>query len=250
MCRCAQLRSRVLHHPPHVARPVREMEGVRRAEHVVHPRLVEPADDLHGVVVGLGEVVRVRLEVEADPVPLEVGDQLLHRRVERVLRGPGPVRVARQLGVDDRALEVRGDLQQPPPVPHVGAALLLVRRRPVVHRDQRRGSSRRSPPSPSSSRRSARRRPSGSGARRTSRPAGRARRTRTRGRRSCAAGRPPTSRRGTCACRARSSPWSVRPGRPAAVVSRYSSGCSRSDTSTRSPLSMASRPASQTTVAA
>ena len=150
--------------------------------------------------------------LSADPVPLEVRDQLLHRRVERVL-GAQRVGSGRRRARRRSAHSSRGDLQQPLPVAHLGPALLLVRRRPVEHRHQREDLHPGLRGRPSSSRRSARRRPWGSGARRTSRPAARAPRTRSPGRRPCAARRPPTSRRGTCAGRARSSPWVTCPSR-------------------------------------
>ena len=109
---------------------------MRCAEDVVHPRLVQAADDLHGVVVGLGEVVRVGLEIEPDAVLLEVGAQLLHRLVEGVLGAQRVVRVAGEFRVDHRALELGGDLQQSAPVAHLRLPFLLVGRRPVEHRDQ------------------------------------------------------------------------------------------------------------------
>src|SRR5699024_7500587 len=124
----------VVHHLAHIPGAAPQEVGVREAELVVQPVAVHAADDLHGPVVLLDEVVGVRLDRALQAVLLEDGHQLLHRPVELALALPGPGRVARELGRDQRQLERVGDLQQPLPVAHLRLALLFAGAGPVEDR--------------------------------------------------------------------------------------------------------------------
>jgi len=121
-------------HAPGVARAVGQVEGVRAAVLVSQPVLVHGAHELQGAVVQLDEIVGVGLHGQADAVPLEVRSQLLDRPVPLLLGAAGAIAVAGELRDDIAHVEGIGQLEQAPPVAHLGHPLGLVRGGPVEHR--------------------------------------------------------------------------------------------------------------------
>ncbi|MCY1464599.1 hypothetical protein D9M71_826410 [compost metagenome] len=74
------------------------------------------------------------LDIELDAFAFELRDQLIHGAHELVLAHQRVVRLAGELGVDQFAVHLYGNLDRALPVAHRGHAQTFIGSGPVVHR--------------------------------------------------------------------------------------------------------------------
>ena len=132
-----QLVAGVLEHMADVALALVIEEAVGSGVNVAEVLGAEGLDDVAGLVIQLYEVIRVRLALYADALALDDREQLLHGLEEHAVADLLLVRVAGELGVDDRYAHVNRDLDHALPVGNCVLALLLGRAGPAVNNDER-----------------------------------------------------------------------------------------------------------------
>ena len=133
-----QLVAGVLEHMADVALALVVEEAVGRRVNVAEVLGTEGLYDVARLVVQLNEVIRMGLALNTDALALDDREKLLHRLEEHTVADLLLVRVAGELGVDDRYAHVNRDLDHALPVCNCVLALLLGRAGPAVNDDERR----------------------------------------------------------------------------------------------------------------
>ena len=132
-----QLIAGVLQHVANVALALIVEEAVGCGVNVAQVLGTEGLNDVAGLVVQLYEVIRMGLALYADALTLDDREKLLHRLEEHAVADLLLVRVAGELGIDDRYTHVNRDFDHTLPVCNCVLALLLGRTGPAVNNDER-----------------------------------------------------------------------------------------------------------------
>ena len=127
-----QVVARTLRHMAHVAVSLIVEEAVGSRAYVAQVLEAERLDDIAHLIVQLDEVVRMRLQLNAQALALNDRQQLFHGLVEHSVAYLLLVGVAREPGVDDRHAHINRDLNDALPVGNHVLALLLGRARPAI----------------------------------------------------------------------------------------------------------------------
>ena len=127
----------VLQHVANVALALIVEEAVGCGVNVAQVLGTEGLNDVAGLIVQLYEVIRMGLALYADALTLDDREKLLHRLEEHAVADLLLVRVAGELGVDDRYAHVNRDFDHTLPVCNCVLALLLGRTGPAVNNDER-----------------------------------------------------------------------------------------------------------------
>ena len=133
-----QLVAGILEHVADVALALIVEESVGCRVNIAEVLGTEGLDDVTRLIVQLTEVIRVGLNLHAQTLALDDRQKLLHRTEEHAVADLLLIRIARELGVDDRYAHVNGNLDDSLPVCNRVLSLFLGRTAPAVDDDERR----------------------------------------------------------------------------------------------------------------
>ena len=126
----------VLEHMAYIALALIVEEAVRGGVDVAEVLGAEGLDHVAGLVVEFAEIVRMRLDLDAQALALDDRQQLFHGAEPHAVADLLLVRIAGELRVDDGNTHVDGNLDHLLPVGDGHLALLLGRAGPAVDADK------------------------------------------------------------------------------------------------------------------
>ena len=126
----------VLEHMAYIALALIVEEAVRGGVDVAEVLGAEGLDHVAGLIVEFAEIVRMRLDLDAQALALDDRQQLFHGAEPHAVADLLLVRIAGELRVDDGDTHVDGNLNHLFPVGDGHLALLLSRAGPAVDADK------------------------------------------------------------------------------------------------------------------